>query len=61
MSERLALESMAMIGDRLSTDIALDQAAGIHSVLAKLIALGGLAMSLAHATTPMSGYEHGVE
>jgi glycerol-1-phosphate dehydrogenase [NAD(P)+] len=28
------------------------------SVLAKLIALGGLAMSLSHATTPMSGYEH---
>jgi glycerol-1-phosphate dehydrogenase [NAD(P)+] len=28
------------------------------SVLAKLISLGGLAMSLTHATTPMSGYEH---
>ena len=28
------------------------------SVLAKLIALGGLSMSLSHATTPMSGYEH---
>jgi glycerol-1-phosphate dehydrogenase [NAD(P)+] len=28
------------------------------SVLARLIALGGLAMSLSHATTPMSGYEH---
>jgi len=27
-------------------------------VLAKLISLGGLAMSLSHATTPMSGYEH---
>ena len=27
-------------------------------VLAKLIALGGLAMSLSHATAPMSGYEH---
>jgi len=27
-------------------------------ILAKLIALGGLAMSLSHATTPMSGYEH---
>jgi glycerol-1-phosphate dehydrogenase [NAD(P)+] len=27
-------------------------------VLAKLIALGGLAMSLSHATTPLSGYEH---
>lgn len=28
------------------------------AVLAKVIALGGLAMSLAHATTPMSGFEH---
>jgi glycerol-1-phosphate dehydrogenase [NAD(P)+] len=27
-------------------------------VLAKLITLGGLAMSLSHATTPLSGYEH---
>jgi glycerol-1-phosphate dehydrogenase [NAD(P)+] len=28
------------------------------AVLAKLIALAGLAMSLAHATTPLSGFEH---
>jgi glycerol-1-phosphate dehydrogenase [NAD(P)+] len=28
------------------------------ATLAKLIALAGLAMSLSHATTPMSGYEH---
>lgn len=28
------------------------------AVLAKMISLGGLAMSLAHATTPMSGLEH---
>jgi glycerol-1-phosphate dehydrogenase [NAD(P)+] len=28
------------------------------SVLAKLIALGGLAMALSHATAPLSGYEH---
>ena len=28
------------------------------ALLAKLISLGGLAMSLSHATTPMSGYEH---
>ena len=28
------------------------------AVLAKLIALGGLAMSLSHATAPLSGYEH---
>jgi len=29
-------------------------------VLAKLLTLGGLAMSLSHATAPMSGVEHGV-
>lgn len=28
------------------------------AILAKLIALGGLAMSLSHATAPLSGYEH---
>lgn len=28
------------------------------AVLAKTIALGGLAMSLSHATTPLSGFEH---
>lgn len=28
------------------------------SVLAKLIALGGIAMSLSHATAPLSGFEH---
>jgi glycerol-1-phosphate dehydrogenase [NAD(P)+] len=28
------------------------------AVLAKVISLGGLAMSLSHATTPMSGFEH---
>ena len=28
------------------------------AVLAKIISLGGLAMSLSHATTPMSGFEH---
>jgi glycerol-1-phosphate dehydrogenase [NAD(P)+] len=46
-------------------DIFLDEAEAIRAgtldgmaALAKLIALGGLAMSLAHATTPMSGYEH---
>jgi glycerol-1-phosphate dehydrogenase [NAD(P)+] len=35
-----------------------DRSADGMAVLAKLIALGGLAMSLSHATTPMSGYEH---
>lgn len=46
-------------------DIFMASAGSIHdrsaegmAVLAKLIALGGLAMSLSHATTPMSGYEH---
>jgi glycerol-1-phosphate dehydrogenase [NAD(P)+] len=46
-------------------DIFLASAHSIHNrsaegmaVLSKLIALGGLAMSLSHATTPMSGYEH---
>ena len=28
------------------------------AILAKIIALGGLAMSLSRATTPMSGFEH---
>jgi glycerol-1-phosphate dehydrogenase [NAD(P)+] len=28
------------------------------AILAKLIALAGLAMSLSHATAPLSGYEH---
>ena len=46
-------------------EIFLEQAEGIKtgtlesmSVLAKLIALGGLAMSLSHATAPLSGFEH---
>ena len=46
-------------------EIFLEQAAPIRAgslegmaVLAKVIALGGLAMSLSHATTPMSGLEH---
>lgn len=46
-------------------EILLAHAEGIRTgdmesvaVLAKIIALGGLAMSLSHATTPMSGFEH---
>ena len=46
-------------------EIFLEHAEGIRtrifesmSLLAKLIALGGLAMSLSHATAPLSGYEH---
>jgi glycerol-1-phosphate dehydrogenase [NAD(P)+] len=46
-------------------DIFLAHADGIKNgemesvaILAKVISLGGLAMSLSHATTPMSGFEH---
>ena len=46
-------------------EILLEHAEGIRNgemesvaILAKIIALGGLAMSLSHATTPMSGFEH---
>jgi glycerol-1-phosphate dehydrogenase [NAD(P)+] len=46
-------------------ELLLEHAEGIRSgimesaaILAKIIALGGLAMSLSHATTPMSGFEH---
>ena len=46
-------------------EIFLEHAEGIKtatlesmSVLAKLIALAGIAMSLSHATAPLSGYEH---
>jgi glycerol-1-phosphate dehydrogenase [NAD(P)+] len=46
-------------------EIFLEQAQGLQAgtlestaVLAKLIALGGLAMSLSHATAPLSGFEH---
>ena len=46
-------------------EIFLEHAEGLQkgtlestAVLAKLIALGGLAMSLSHATAPLSGYEH---
>jgi glycerol-1-phosphate dehydrogenase [NAD(P)+] len=46
-------------------EIILEQAKGLQAgtlesttVLAKLIALGGLAMSLSHATAPLSGFEH---
>jgi len=46
-------------------ELLVEHAEGIRSgkmesvaMLAKVIALGGLAMSLSHATTPMSGFEH---
>ncbi len=47
--DRIFRESATSIRDRSPEGMA---------TLAKLIALGGLAMSLSHATTPMSGYEH---
>jgi len=46
-------------------ELLIEHAEGIRAgklesvaMLAKIIALGGLAMSLSHATTPMSGFEH---
>jgi len=46
-------------------EIFMEQAEGLRqgtlestAILAKLIALAGLAMSLSHATAPLSGYEH---
>jgi glycerol-1-phosphate dehydrogenase [NAD(P)+] len=46
-------------------EIFMEQAEGLRNgtlestaILAKLIALAGLAMSLSHATAPLSGYEH---
>jgi len=46
-------------------EIFLEQAKGLKAgtlestaILAKLIALGGIAMSLSHATAPLSGFEH---
>ena len=46
-------------------EIFLEHAEGLRSgslestaILAKLITLGGIAMSLSHATAPLSGYEH---
>ena len=46
-------------------EIFMEQAKGLQTgtlestaILAKLIALGGLAMSLSHATAPLSGFEH---
>lgn len=46
-------------------DLFIEEAEGIrngslqgHALLAKLIALGGFAVSALHTTTPLSGYEH---
>jgi len=47
--DEIILENAASIRERSLEGMAL---------LAKLISLGGLVMSLSHATTPYSGYEH---
>jgi glycerol-1-phosphate dehydrogenase [NAD(P)+] len=51
------LENMFALLEDYAGEIRTPTAAGM-AVLAKLITLGGLAMSLSHATTPLSGYEH---
>jgi glycerol-1-phosphate dehydrogenase [NAD(P)+] len=51
------LENMFALLETYAGEIRTPTPAGM-AVLAKLITLGGLAMSLSHATTPLSGYEH---
>ena len=51
------LENMFTLLETYAGEIRNPTPAGM-AVLAKLITLGGLAMSLSHATTPLSGYEH---
>jgi glycerol-1-phosphate dehydrogenase [NAD(P)+] len=51
------LENMFALLEDCADEIRTPTPAGM-AVLAKLITLGGLAMSLSHATTPLSGYEH---
>jgi glycerol-1-phosphate dehydrogenase [NAD(P)+] len=56
----LAKNLVGPLDDLLQAHAAGIRAGDLESVaaLAKIIALGGLAMSLSHATTPMSGFEH---
>jgi glycerol-1-phosphate dehydrogenase [NAD(P)+] len=56
----LAKNLVGPLGDLLREHAGGIRTGNMESValLAKLIALGGLAMSLSHATTPMSGFEH---
>lgn len=56
----LAKNLVGPLGDLLLAHAEGIRAGKLESVamLAKIIALGGLAMSLSHATTPMSGFEH---
>jgi glycerol-1-phosphate dehydrogenase [NAD(P)+] len=54
----LAKQLLGPIDDALSSCAANTQNIEGASLLAKVISLGGLAMSLSHATTPLSGFEH---
>ena len=56
----LAKNLVGPLGDLLTEHAEGIRKGNLESValLAKVIALGGLAMSLSHATTPMSGFEH---
>jgi glycerol-1-phosphate dehydrogenase [NAD(P)+] len=51
------LENMFALLEEFACEIRTPTPGGM-AVLAKLITLGGLAMSLSRATTPLSGYEH---
>jgi len=54
----LAKQLLGPIDDALSACAANIQNIEGAALLAKVISLGGLAMSLSHATTPLSGFEH---
>ncbi len=58
----LALALMGPLEQTLLSEAESIRAGSLDGVelLAKLLTLGGLAMSLSHQTTPMSGVEHGV-
>jgi glycerol-1-phosphate dehydrogenase [NAD(P)+] len=54
----LAKQLLGPIDDALASCAENIQNIEGASLLAKVISLGGLAMSLSHATTPLSGFEH---
>jgi glycerol-1-phosphate dehydrogenase [NAD(P)+] len=69
LAHRLGLDSnystfaqvlMGSLDETLEANAAAIRSGGLEgtATLAKLITLGGLAMSLSHATTPFSGWEH---
>lgn len=69
LAHRLGLDSnyntfaqvlMGSLDETLAANAEAIRAGGLEgtATLAKLITLGGLAMSLSHATTPFSGWEH---